>query len=154
FRNDVPQQQQLANYLKRINGARHLREFIRLNHLQCVVVPQKWLYELPKQFSNPKTKEKAYVLIVEEVDVCKQEETLKRYRDIDIETLRQLCVVVYYFRGLNSNATNLPFTYQNKIAFIDTEKWDEWDRELLLRVIPHMNEDRQEYVKDLFEEFS
>src|SRR5205085_2075264 len=62
FENEVPPKKQLSNYLSRINGARHLRKFIRLNQLKHIVVPKKWLYPLPEQFSDPKTNENTYML--------------------------------------------------------------------------------------------
>ncbi len=157
FQDKVPQDSQLRNYLRRINGARALSRFIQTNHLQHIVVPQKWLYPLPKRFSNSNTGKITYILIVEEIDICKggkdpDGEVARRYYTIDFEILRELCYVVYYFRGLDSMLHNMPFTYQNKIAFIDTERW-EWQREgYLRRAMPYMSKDRQKYALAVFEE--
>jgi hypothetical protein len=155
FRNQIPQHDQLANYLKRVNGARHLRKFIDLNHLSHVVVPQKWIYRLPKQYSDSETKERTYILIVEDMNIYNSKESIKRYHTIPFDVLKELCIVVYYFRGFDSIPNNLPFTQSDKIAFVDTEKWDDWNREyFLLRIVPHMNEDRKQYAQLLFEELS
>lgn len=157
FQDSVSQKSQLANYIRRINGARNLSEFIKLNNLQHIIVPQKWLYQLPKHFSDAKTGKRTYVLIVEEIDLCDggkdpQGEVAKRYYNIDLEILRELCTVVYFFRGLDSMLHNMPFTYQNKIAFIDTERWN-WKRKgYLKQAMPFMSHDRQKYALNVFKE--
>lgn len=157
FQNEVDQESQLHNFLCRINGATALREFIKLNDLQHIVVPKKWLYELPKKFSDPKTGERTYVLIVEKIDICDggkdpNGEAAIRYYKMDFDILRELCIVVYYFRGLDSVLSNMPFTYHDKIAFIDTERWD-WKRDRYLReAMQYLSQDRQEYALKKFEE--
>lgn len=157
FQCDTPRKEEVRNYLQRIEGARALREFIKLNKLQHIVVPRKWLYRLPIQFSDPEKGKKSYVLIAEKIDICSggkdvDGEIAKRYQDIDFDVLRELCIVVYYFRGLDSGLQNMPFTYQNQIAFIDTEHWEQNRYEFLRYVMPHLSQDRQEYVLAVFEE--
>jgi hypothetical protein len=138
-----------------VNGARHLRQFIDLNHLSHIVVPQKWIYRLPKQFSDPETQERTYILIAEEIDILNKESTIEKYHTISFDALTDLCIAVHYFKGLDSMLNNLPITQNDKIAFIDTEKWDEWDRKWSLqKIMPHLSEDRREYAKSLFEKFS
>lgn len=149
---------QLINYLKRISGARALREFIKDNKLKHVVVPQKWLYPLPSQFSDPKTGNSTYILIVEDMDICSGNssyhgETAKKYAEIDNKILREICTIVYYFRGLDSAPCNMPFTHENKVAFIDTECWDEWDRQgFLSRIKRYLNAESRAYVMKVHEE--
>lgn len=158
FSVSTPQNAQLHNYLKRISGARALQEFIHLNRLQNIIVPQKWLYPLPDHFCDPNTGERTYLLIVERLDICSGKgrpdgEVARRYSNIDYDTLKELCIVVYYFRGLDSGPCNMPFTYQNKIAFIDTECWDEQVREgFLPRIMPYLGKQHQEYVLEVLKE--
>lgn len=157
FQDDTPRRQQIKNYLRRINGATALREFIQLNNLQHIVVPKKWLYCLPKRFSEPKTGKRTYVLIVEKIDLCnggqlRNGEIAMRYASIDSDVLRELCLVVYYFRGLDSGLQNMPFTYKNKIAFIDTEHWEN-NREGFLKHAEHfLTQDRKDYALTIFNE--
>lgn len=151
FQEGVPIADQLDNYLKRIQGANALRDFIAKNHLKHIVVPQKWLYELPELFSHPITGEKNYILIVEKMDICpggkdRNGEVAKRYLSIDNEILREICTVVYTFRGLDSMLHNLPFTYQNKIAFIDTEKWSEKRSGFLKDILPFLSQRKRVYA--------
>lgn len=159
FKNGVPQKKQLESYLNRINGATALSEFIHLNQLNHIVTPKKWLYRLPKNFSDPETGKRTYILIVEKIDICSgwkefDGEVAKRYSNMDFNILRELCTVVYYFRGLDSEIHNMPFTYRNKIAFIDTERWN-WNRTGFLdRVMKYLSQDRQEFALEVFEEIS
>lgn len=159
FNNNISQKEQLENYMARIAGARALRKFIRENHLSHIIVPQKWLYPLPSSFSDPATGEQTYLLIVEKIDICQGKgkrngEVAEKYRAIDLETLDELCKVVYHFRGLDSAPCNMPFTYQNQIAFIDTECWEENRTEFLPRILPYLTRDRQEYALNLLEKLS
>ena len=157
FQDETPQKQQVNNYLRRINGARTLREFIKLNNLQHIVVPRKWLYRLPKKFSDPDTGKRTYVMIAEKIDICSGEkdpdgEVARRYNNMDFDILRELCIVVYYFKGLDSGLQNMPFTYQNKIAFIDTEHWKNERDDFLRHTMHHLTPDRQEYALGVLEE--
>lgn len=148
---------QLKNYLKRIRGARALEAFIELNHLKYIVVPKKWLYELPEIYSDPITKEKSYILIVEDMDICgggkkRHGETAQKYYNIDLAMLRELCFVLYYFRGLDSMLHNLPFTHSNQIAFIDTERWEKKRENFMSHILTFLRKDCQEYALTMYQE--
>lgn len=156
FQNDVDQESQLRNFQNRIQGARNLLNFIKKNRLNHIVTPKKWLYLLPKRFSSEE-KKRAYLLIVEKIDICpggneENDEVAQCYRRMNFEILKELCTVVYYFRGLDSKLHNMPFTRQGQIAFIDTERWS-WKREgYLKQAIPFLNHERREYARFAFEE--
>lgn len=157
FSNDISEKDQINNYLKRITGARSLRTFIAKNRLHHIIVPKKWLYPLPKKFNDSKTKEKSYILIVEEMDICSGGtdpfgEVAQRYYHIENEILRELCIVLYHFRGLDSMLHNMPFTYQNKIAFIDTEKWKIKRQGYLRNAMPFLPPEKQAYALSVFQE--
>lgn len=146
FQDKISLEYQLENYIKRIEGARALKEFIEENNLKHIVVPEKWLYELPK----------GYILIVEKMDICRggkdpKGEVAQKYFNIDKEILRELCLVLSSFRGLDSMLHNLPFTYQNKIAFVDTEKWAEKRKGILQNILPYLKDDRRKYALKLME---
>lgn len=157
FKNKVEHSRQLNNYLRRIHGARNLNEFLQTNQFKHIVTPKKWLYPLPECFSDPETGLRTFVLIVEKIDILNidnvsNKNVSQKYRNISFEILRELCATVYFFRGLDSSFGNMPFTHQNKIAFIDTERWD-WEREgYLWRAMPFLSPDRQEYALAIFKE--
>ncbi|MDP1880735.1 MAG: hypothetical protein Q8K60_07330 [Parachlamydiaceae bacterium] len=157
FDHSISQKEQILNYLRRINGARNLSKFIASNQLKFIVVPKKWLFPLPKKFNNTKTNKKTYLLVVEKMNICGGEldrtgEIEQCYRNIDIDVLRELCMVVFNFRGLDSVLRNMPFTYQGQIAFIDTERWARKRDGFLLHVMPFLNADKKAVVLGVIQE--
>lgn len=116
YSNDKDGVDQIRNYMRRIEGAKLLRTFIADQGFSRVIAPRKWLYELPRDFPE------RYLLVVEKLDLVSKSDTLRKYDRISSEQTRELATILYYFRGLNSTAANLPFTEDDKIAFIDTER--------------------------------
>lgn len=121
YSDDVEQKDQLRNFERRAEGAARLRAFADSRRLSRVVVPRKWIFELPRAVSR---RDKAHVLVVEQLDLLGDEQTKAAYQRIELEVLRELCTVLFHFRGMDSNGKNLPFTTDGRIAFIDTEHWD------------------------------
>jgi hypothetical protein len=157
FKSRVSYRRQITNYLNRISAARALRKFIELNNLKHIVVPQKWLYQLPMQFSDPQTGKRLYVLIVEDMHICSGEddpkgETAKKYNQMDFDTLREFCIVLYHFRGLDSSLRNVPFTEEDTLAFIDTEHWSDENRDFLRHAKKFLSQDRLDYAMAIYEE--
>ena len=114
--------EQLENYQNRVAGAALLRKHITDNDLRRVVVPQKWICALPAESGS--SRNSPYVLIVEHHRILGAEESQERYRHLDAETAREICTILFAFRGLdltNVPSRNAPFTRDGKIAFIDTE---------------------------------
>jgi hypothetical protein len=111
--------EQLEKYQSRVAGAALLRAHIANNGLRHVVVPQKWLCELPT-VSGSKGKS-PHVVVVERHRILAAEESEARYRRIDAEATRELCTILFAFRRLDFTARNAPFTRDGKISFIDTE---------------------------------
>jgi hypothetical protein len=115
---DVPLDEQEENYRDRLWGARKIQQLIDKHRLRHLVVPHKWLYELPERFSRRHT---TYVLVAERLSVLSADESARRYRTINPEILDDLCRVLFHFRGFDAAIHNLPFTTSGQIAFIDTE---------------------------------
>ena len=111
--------EQLEKYQSRVTGAAMLRSHIVSNGLHRVVVPQKWLCELPTE-SGSKGKS-PHVVIVDRHRILDADESEARYRRIDTEAARELCTILFAFRRLDFTARNAPFTHDGKISFIDTE---------------------------------
>jgi hypothetical protein len=144
---------QLDNYETRIEGARKLRDLIDEQHLRHVVVPRKWLRELPSNFGS--RKQPAHILVVERLDLLDADASEREYGRIDADALRELCIVLHAFRGLDSTAKNVPFTTDGKIAFIDTEHWDRHSgkskqRKFLRYIEAHLSSDRRGLAKKLW----
>lgn len=113
FISDIPEEEQIQNFVTRVQGSKALQEFIAQNDLQYIVTPKKWLYELQDK----------YILIAEDMNILSASETRKAYSKLASPALDELCMTVKKFRGLDSIIKNMPFTKSGKIAFIDTEKW-------------------------------
>jgi hypothetical protein len=126
YNHDVPLDEQEENYETRIEGAQKIRWVIDRYQLRHLVVPHKWLYELPRSFS--KRKRSSYVLVADRIDLLSVDETTRRYRNIDPAVLDDLCRVLFHFRGFDAAIHNLRFTTSGQIAFIDTESWDRSSR--------------------------
>jgi hypothetical protein len=122
---------QLENYRRRAESAQKLGEFIAAQRLSQIVVPRKYLHELPPEFSRKGVS--AFVLVVERLGLLDNRTSKQRYQAISDETLRQICAVLFAFRGLDSGARNMPFTDRGQIAFVDTERWAGEKRKVPLR---------------------
>lgn len=147
YNNDRSGKDQLRNYMHRIEGARLLREFIGEHNFHRVAAPQKFLYELPASFPE------RYLVVAEKFDLVSRKDTERAYGKLDREQGRELAVILYYFRGLNSTAANLPFTEDGKIAFIDTERWHH-DKDLLRKVGDRLSGKRLDEVEAVHKELS
>jgi len=145
YDDDKPGKKQLRNYLRRIEGARLLRQFIADRGYSRVVTPKKWLYELPSTFPA------RYLVIAEKLDLISRDATERAYDKIDKTQLAELATVLYYFRGLNSTAANLPYTEDGRIAFIDTERWHH-DKDYLRKVGDRLPRDRYKQAEKIYEE--
>jgi hypothetical protein len=142
----VSQKDQRKNYECRLEGARHLRSFVDVRGLSRIVVPRKWIVELPREFSSEET-----LLIVEHLEVLGSEQTVAAYQHIDAELLKELCTVLFHFRGMDSNANNLPFLADGRIGLVDTEHWDRGTRkDYLHHVGEHMSAESRKIAKKIF----
>jgi hypothetical protein len=142
---------QLANYERRVEGSRRIRSLIDDQHLRHVAVPKKWIRPLPSRFGKD-----AHVLVVERLDLLGDDETERHYSSIDEDVLRDLCVVLHAFRGLDSTAKNVPFTSRGQVAFIDTEHWDRHagrkkQRAFLKYIGEHLSSDRWKLAKKMWD---
>lgn len=145
YDDDKPGEKQLRNYMHRVEGARLLRSFIAERGFSRVVAPRKWLYELPDSFPE------RYLVVAEKLDLVSRVATDRAYAGISKEQTRELATVLYYFRGLNSTAANLPYTKDDKIAFVDTERWHH-DKDYLHRVGERLPSDRRTLADEVYED--
>lgn len=148
--NLVDLSKQQRNYERRIEGADRVRSFSARRQLHRILVPHKWLYELPKNFGTKK--QTAYVLIVECLPILDLFASERAYGSIDANLLGELCVVLHEFYGLDFSMTNAPFTEDGRIAFIDTESWSRPKKKDHLGVIAkHVPPDIRDLAKKIFE---
>jgi hypothetical protein len=148
YANALTQRDQLKNYERRVEGSRRLRGLVDQHGLSRVIVPRKWIVELPRAFSRRGT---AHMLIVEQLELLGDEQTKIAYQGIAADVLAQLCLVLFHFRGMDSNAKNLPFTVDGRIALIDTEHWDRGSSKAYLHHVgEYLDKERHKVVKKIF----
>ena len=111
-------EKQLRKYERRVGSARALRAHLDALDIRSLVVPRKWLCELPPGFRSGGRPE--YIVVVEKYDLLSRERTKRRYRKVPRDTVRDLCAIFFAFKGVDFSARNTPFTREGKIAFIDT----------------------------------
>lgn len=145
YTTDISQSDQTKNYERRVEGAKRLRSFADSKHLRHVVIPHKWLLELPRPFR------KEHVLVVERFDLMSDDQTKAAFYRIDPTILMDLCAMLHQFRGMDSNAKNVPFVVDGRIAFIDTEHWDRSTRKSYLHHLgDYLSGDRRKMAKKFF----
>lgn len=151
FPDSVPSIMQLENFIKRINGANLIRELIKERNYDRLVVPKKWVYQLPSSFAKfPSTK--SYILIVEKMDIYNEKENHEHYYKMDEETLTQLCSTLHAIGGCDGYPRNQPFIKTGQIAFVDTEHVGEMKDHFHKHIIPALSPDMQIFADQLWRE--
>jgi hypothetical protein len=146
YTSDVDEKDQTRNYERRLEGANRLRSFADSRRLEHIVVPRKWLLELPRPFSRD-----SHVLVAEQLDLLSDDQTKAAYRRIDPSVLGDLCTVLFHFRGMDSIAKNIPFVSDGRIGLIDTEHWDRsTSKPYLHRVGEYLPKDLKALSKKMF----
>jgi len=144
YAGEISQKEQLTNFERRLEGARRLRTLVDRLGLTRIIVPHKWIVELP-------THRRSHVLIVERLEILGDLQTSAAYRRIEPDTLTQLCCVLFHFRGMDSNTKNLPFTEDGRIALVDTEHWDRHSRKPYLHHIgKHLGSSSWKLARKIF----
>jgi hypothetical protein len=122
YADEITRKEQIENYERRVEGASRVRDLIAARGLRGVVAPKKRIVKLPHQFAGKKRS--SYVLVVEQIPILSEDASRQAYKDIDEDTLHDVIVVLWAFRGLDSTVKNVPFTARGQVAFIDTEHWN------------------------------
>lgn len=116
-------------WLLRCQGAEKIRKMIsRMNFDSFFKVPQKWIYKLPENPPPPNGYyKKLYILVEENMEIFSEKENLSLWSSelVTFELLKGLYKIVKKL-GLTDclKPDNIPFSYDGKIAFIDTQTFD------------------------------
>lgn len=119
YNNNISLREQRERFERRLRGADTLRSIIAKHRLEDLVVPRKWLRELPDKFSS--SREKALILIVEKLPILAPEQSEREHLNVDRDVLRELCTIFFYCKSLDFTAKNAPFLKDGRVGFIDTE---------------------------------
>ena len=147
YTSDVDESAQTENFRRRLEGADELRRFVSDEQLSRIAVPRKWIVKLPRPFSRRQT---THILVVEQLALLTEDQTKAAYRNIDAALLRELCIVLFHFRGLDSIAKNMPFIADGRIGFVDTEHWDRsTSKSYLYRVGEFLTKEQRKLAKKI-----
>ena len=115
----------------RIQGAKAIRKFIKANNWQeQFKVPQKWIYTLPEKPAPPRDfLSKRYILVEEDMSLHSHDENKYQWGSeiVTTELLDHLFQMLNEL-GLHDCASidNIPFSIDGRIAFIDTQTFNQW----------------------------
>ncbi len=116
-------------WMLRIKGAQAIREEIAARGWEDIfAVPKKWIYVLPPDPSLPSEySQKYFILVEEDMRLCSSEKNLQKWKQADRQLLGKVYVLLEHL-GLHDCAKpdNIPFSLSGKIAFIDTQTFNEW----------------------------
>lgn len=143
------------NWVRRIQGAEIVREYIYTHALFDFEVPRKWIYPLPYNPSppeDPKYYRRYFVLIAENMKIESLDRTKELYGKIkNTECLDQLFEIIEK-NGLSDSAylRNIPFTKRGTITFIDTEHYHNWPV-CFNRVTPYLSSSMKKHWQSLID---
>jgi hypothetical protein len=118
------------HWILRIRGAQKIRKEITSYSLEALFkVPQKWIYALPKHPTPPQGYlTKHYILIEEDMDILSDHDNKARWASDYVTTIH----LYYLFHILKTvglsdcvKPDNIPFSNDGRIAFIDTQAFNE-----------------------------
>ena len=106
--------------IRRCVGAAKIREFIQQNHIHYFAVPDKWLFELPKDPLFPE--KRVFVVVETDMHVYSKAESREKWKTkCTTQHLDELFLLVKNGYGSPALPLNVPYTKMDKFAFIDTE---------------------------------
>ncbi|CDZ80492.1 hypothetical protein BN1013_01005 [Candidatus Rubidus massiliensis] len=112
-------------FVKRCYGARRIKNVINKYNIKHFVVAKKWIYPLPAHPSPPHSsyyKRQICVLLVTDMQLIPSKENYNNWRKkITKKHLDELYLIISHGNGSSYRPDNVHFTYNNTIAFIDTE---------------------------------
>lgn len=145
---------------KRIDGARQIQECIdHYNFNALMKTPKKWIYPLPVEPSLPNlpgVKRKNFILVVEDMNILSRKENLNAYKHhMTPATLEALFIVLTENLLVDSIfPPNIPFCVDGKIAFLDTEHFNNTNRPMKLwKMFSYLSPEMREYWKLLIPQF-
>ena len=152
-----PYKKQLASYERRVEGARALRGHLDALSIASIVVPRKWLCELPWRFRHDGRPQ--HVIVVEKYDLLERDATKKCYAALPKNTVRDLCTIFFAFQRVDFAVRNMPFTTDGKIGFIDTgylrriTEGMSFRRKSYKKNVEKLPDESQSYARSLWDEF-
>lgn len=142
-----------VQWLERVQGAELIRETIALwGWGDKFKVPRKWIYLLPEYPAPPKEfLRKNFILVEEDMQIYSQKDNYKIWKSdaITEELLTKLHALLEEvgLRG-GTKADNVPFAFDGRIAFIDTQSCRNWPIDYS-KFTPYLSPTRQKIWKNI-----
>lgn len=138
-------------WLERAFEARSLAAAIRSHgYDHYFSVPEKWIYPLPDFPKSNSPHPKSFILVAKCLDIEKRKKSREKWRSKVTPALLDALYILVVQEGLNDSliASNLPFTKNNKLAFIDLEHHHKWPIPFY-KLNTYLNSEMQAYWKSL-----
>jgi hypothetical protein len=152
------QEKQLGSYERRVRGARGLKAHLERFAISGIIVPRKWLCDLPSRFNVDR--KPTQILVVEKCNLVEHARAKQLYRGLSNDTLKDLCTIFFTFKRVDFSTRNMPFTTEGKLAFIDTGYMSRITEDLAFRrdsynknVDKLPEEEQQRFAASLWNEF-
>ncbi len=153
FDNEV-EPKEWEHWIKRIKGAAAIEAAIKKRkYTSLFVVPKKWIYRLPELPALPiegNYVRRHFVLIAEHMPILSKPENKWAYRlQMSRSKLKKLFTLITEVGMSDSlRPTNVPWTYQKQLAFLDTERFHEWPIDYQ-QMLEFLNPEMRKYWKSL-----
>ncbi|WP_154017777.1 hypothetical protein [Candidatus Protochlamydia phocaeensis] len=141
-------------WLLRIEGAKRIQKILDAHHYNAIMkVPKEWIYPLPLKPEATGPFPKYFILVEEDMHIVDNQENIRKYREDMTPALLKAFYTVLKEGHLYDSVyiDNNPFSYDGRIAFVDTE---EYDRKPVPfeKILPYLSPDMQNYWRTLMRE--
>ncbi len=116
----------------RVRCAEHIRQLVQKHHLKHIVVPDKFLYQLPK--TRGPINDRNTMVLAQKLDLVDEKQNLVLWRNLNVEQEDELLFIIDTLGFMDLTIPNVVFTTDGKMAFIDTEP--RWRIEVMERIGP------------------
>jgi hypothetical protein len=144
--------QDWALWKRRIDGANYIRRLIEKHqYTHLLSVPHKWLYPLPPEPKPVPGRDRypqSFLLVAEDMNIYDGPKNQDKYlTKMNYDLLNALFTIITEGRLIDSvHLSNIPFTKDGRISFIDTEYYDTDQRKIhYSRVTPFLSPEMQEH---------
>ncbi len=139
---------------RRIDGANLIRESIARHSFEDLMkVPQKWIYPLPViSAENSAPRQRNFILVAEDMSPLNSYDNHKAYKKKMNPRLLEAFYTIVTENHLRDSLhfDNVPFCEDGKMAFLDTEHFNEPTKHLPLAVLnAHLTEEMKAHWKHL-----
>lgn len=107
--------------LRRCQGAANIRAVIKQEKIKHFLIPDKWLYPLPRLPLSGEAKQEPVILLVTDMKLASPKTTREAWRNVGKKELKELYAILVKGYGSTFLPANVPFTQHKKFAFVDTE---------------------------------